>query len=152
MYKFWSTIWSFQCIMKYGEFLKSVINKIYLFFVSKLKYKLQLEFPFGKWNITSYVINKNFKIKKKIIFLEKKPHKSKNFHQQNDFLFEIYIWIWIFCANRMINSGDIAHLWFIDDVQKFENAVGVRKLWTKRKEKLIKKIRFWYQNHVIFWF
>ena len=54
--------------MKYGQFLKSVINNIFLFIVSKCKSKTIIGISVWRMKI---------------------PYKSKNFHPQNNCIFEM---------------------------------------------------------------
>ena len=58
-YTFWLKIGSWQYFMKYGDFSKSVINKIVLFLFLNRSGKLNLEFPFREWNTTLYVFSEN---------------------------------------------------------------------------------------------
>ena len=77
---------------------------------------------------------------KKTHFLGKIPHKSKNSHQQNMFIFLIYIEIWKCCRNRPILWGDIANLWFPLNVENLRRRFVFEKYEPNEKNVLKKSL------------
>ena len=82
----------------------------------------------------------------KKIFAKKKPYKTKKIHQQNNFLFKFYIWIWKFCRNQLDLDTDVANLLFWDYLLKnWQHALCSKNTCQKNKSSA-KSFTFWFYN------
>ena len=88
---------------------------------------------------------------KKIICSKKSHAKLKKFHQQNNFIYKFYIWIWKFCRNWLILVWDIANLWFkILNVQNLKKCFVFKKYVPNLKKNVIYEIVLPFNFTIVF--
>ena len=118
--------------------LKSVANKIFLFFVSELRYKTVIGISVRKIKNYDIGISRKFQNMKELIFSEKYPISRKKFFSKIIFFFRFILK----SENFVEIDWFLVDIWQIYDFQIMIiiNTVCIRKIWTKWEKNDINKI------------